>query len=543
MFIEGILIMNKNEKTVKMLIVNIIKKKYKKTLVVVLLLIALVFWVIAPILNLNDLFSFKEEVINKNFLVDFQENNKNCDGFDKTKVVGDYSIFKKYSSQIEKMVNFRIKSEKEKAKKQSLENKTNFDDEWKVILASYDVKNDKELFEKIKNEIKKNYFYDELFANRDVVNENKDGRNNNFLNFFADVYNKNAFPHHIKEIFVGVKDINSENVKITKEEADNICNVVSMLIDDPYSFENASYLFNDDNNLKLRKADRVVDVFSKDIDENVKVATMLLGCYNNDDYKSNFIGEETSSFSFGKYIKKIAECGCFNKICVEDILLLKKCDDDDHCRNLIFNRLFGMNNANVITSMRKKYCLFRYNSAFKYNSALKENILYSENDPVLVICGKKGLHFVKVVKNPYPINNECRYFTPYIPNDNDYPKNNNNQGKNKKVKTYVWNDVDDDVKTMRNRSNEVRKSMRNCCYYLDFYKVAKNDKNVNLKKDELKFEGDVLFFRIDSLKEKKCEILKNEFKNYYFDLIKKIKNNSSFDKEEFDKLLKKKRML
>lgn len=534
--------MCKNKKTVKMLIANIanvVKKKPKKTLIVVLLLIALIFWAITPILNLNDLFSFKKEVINKNFLVDFQENNnKKCNEFDKTKVIGDYSIFKKYSSQIEKMVNFKIKSEKEKAKKQSLENKTNFDDEWEVILSSHNVKNDKELFEKFKNEIKKNYFYDELFANRDVVNENKDGRNNNFLNFFADVYNKNAFPHHIKEIFVSVKDINSENVKITKEESDNICNVVSMLIDDPCSFENASYLFNDDNNLKLKKADRVVDVFSKDIDENVKVATILLGCYNNDDYKSNFIGEEeTSGFPLERYVKKIAECGCFNKICVEDILLLKKCDDDDYCRNVIFNRLFGMNNANVITSARKKY------RSFKYNSAFKKNILYSKNSPVLVIRGKRGLHFVMVVKNPYPINDECRYFTPYIPNDNDYPKYNGNQGKNKKrVKTYVWNNVDDDIKTMRNKSNEVRKLMRDCCYYLDFYKVSGNNKD-NLKEGELKFEGDVLFFRVDLLKEKRCEILKNEFKNYYFDLVKKIKNGSSFDEEEFNKLLKKKRML
>lgn len=528
--------MRKNKKTVKTLIINVIKKKPKKTLIVALLLIALIFWAVTPILNLNALFSFKKEVINKNFLVDFQEINKN-NGFDKTKVIGDYSIFKKYSSQIEKMVNFKIKSEKEKAKKQSLENKTNFDDEWKVILSSHDVKNDKELFEKIKNEIKKNYFYDELFANRDVVNENKDGRNNNFLNFFADVYNKNALPHHIKEIFVSVRDINSENVKITKEESDNICNVVSMLVDDPCSFENASYLFNDDNNLKLKKADRVVDIFSKDIDENVKVATILLGCYNDDDYKSNFIGEETSSFPFGKYVKKIAECGCFNKICVEDILLLRKCDDD-HCRNVIFNRLFGMDNANVITA-RKNY------RSFKYNSAFKKNILYSKNSPVLVIRGKKGLHFVIVVKNPYPINDKCRYFTPYIPNDIDYPKYNNNQAKNKKniAKTYVWNNVDDDIKTMRNKSNEVRKLMRDCCYYLDFYKVAENNKDVKLKEGELKFEGDVLFFRVDLLKEKEREILKNEFKNYYFDLIKKIKNGNSFDEEEFNKLLEKKRVL
>ena len=525
--------------------VNDFKKKYSKyskklkkaAILFFLLIISIIlfFWVINPIINLNSIFFFKDEKFNITPETT-EKNNHKVDDIVYDDIVNEYCDSKKYLPQIEKIANFKIKNEREKAKQQSLENKTNFDDEWKVILSSYDVKNDKELIEKIKNDIKKTYFYDDFF-------NKKDG---GFLNldFFSKIYNEEALPYHIKEIFINVKDINNENVKLTYDEANKICNVINVLATD--SFETASYLFNENNNLKQKNADRIVDVFSEDIEKNVKIATFLFDYKQNEKEKKKFVlsFDENYKYYFCKpleeYIEKIVKYG-FHQISIDEILLLKKREINDDYRNVIFNYLFS-NNVNIITSKK----LNDNYSSFCYNYLFKEFVLHSKENPILVVRGNRGLHFITVVKCPTNDMNYMRYFTPYMLNEKKYPTNENEE----KIKTYIKNSVIDDNKIMLNKSNEIKKLIKKCCHFLKYYRLNKNDlenrkslaKRLKIKIPEKYGEryitkiddNNFLYYEKNDLVDKKCEILKNEFKNYYFDLAKKIKNKTKFRKDFLD---------
>ncbi|MBP5301400.1 MAG: hypothetical protein J6Y70_00710 [Bacilli bacterium] len=492
------------------------------TILLTCFFVFLTFLAIEPLINLQKTFAFKNNVYNLSH--DNTHVPKDTEEEKNKKIIDKYC--EKYADQINKLANYKIKIEKETAKQQSLENKTNFDDEWATILSSYNVKNDHELKEEIKNRLKISYFYDDFYK----------AKHNSFLkNYISDLT-----PFHIKEIFINIKEMGGNGeARISDEESIKIANVIEMLSEGK-DFEIVSALFNEDQTLKQNNSNRIVDILSNDIDDNVKVSIFLFISFFNSD-----LTEETKKIAknifFKKnknYAEKFLNFG-IGKIYIQDALLLsnKKStiveseygfaeNNDDingmHPRDIIFNHFFMTNNVNLVCANSEKiynYPGFRAISLFNLNYTLCD----SKKNPILIICGKHGLHFITINANPFLC--KTNYFTVQMPSKNNKKTN---------IETYITSD-NLDIQIMKNKSNELKNHIEQYCQqYIDPKKMFSVLSDINNKKD---YSLILKKIKNGDFEKGKEEILKNNFKNYYFSFIDKQKNLDKFRKyfDEFEK--------
>ena len=393
-------------------------------------------------------------------------------------------------SEIEEKAANNVKEEKKKARDAG-----DYDTEWKNILDSYSVENEKELKEQFiykleKDEISKYFLNNNIEQLRkEFIGVDKDG------NDTSDKVDS-VLPYHIRHILVKTEAAASDFTRstISSTEANKLYNVISKLKDGKLSFAQVAYDESDDGSGKESYGD--VGIVTNQIQSSGKL-TMVnefqLGIYA---YDAILTGKNNQAINDGlgvngKYkdtektiaetYKEITDLVKVPYAAVESIYKYKDMEKDDYGnelsegnpllypRNIIWNKYFNHHQAFVITNAQPNVgdnkngsseadaeataAQFKNLTTTTYDDLgarfqYVENVSANENEKVLtdgegnVIIGVRseyGIHLMVIQKSIYDYNDPNvsleEYYTTEVPsNDNkDYPRNEDGSEKS----TYV----------------------------------------------------------------------------------------------------------
>ena len=433
-----------------------------------------------------------------------------------------------------------------KQEKQNARDKGNYDTEWKNILDSYDVENEKELTEYFiykheKDEISKYFLNNNIETLRkEFIGVDQTG---------APVESKvdTALPYHIRHILVKTDASASDfvNSTISATEANKLYNVISKLKDGKLSFAQIAYDESDDGSGKEAYGD--VGIVTNQINESTGKLTMVnefqLGIYA---YDAILSGKSNEAISKGlglegkyktsdKTIKETyAATTGLVKVPYDAIAKLyeyKDLEKDEYGnelsdgnpvvypRNIIWNKYFNHHQAFVITNAARnegtnanggaktavesavaQFKNIASTSTFDANlgdrfvnipaicSNTNEKVLTDGNGNVIIgVRSEFGIHLIVIQKSIYDFANSNvtleEYYTTEVPGSSKYPVDASGKAKN----TYV-NFINSSATTDYNkRANKVKDTIK---AFDSTYDYRLYESLVDKYQSQIKFAGE-----------------------------------------------------
>ena len=433
-----------------------------------------------------------------------------------------------------------------KQEKQNARDKGNYDTEWKNILDSYDVENEKELTEYFiykheKDEISKYFLNNNIETLRkEFIGVDQTG---------APVESKvdTALPYHIRHILVKTDASASDfvNSTISATEANKLYNVISKLKDGKLSFAQIAYDESDDGSGKEAYGD--VGIVTNQINESTGKLTMVnefqLGIYA---YDAILSGKSNEAISKGlglegkyktsdKTIKETyAATTGLVKVPYDAIAKLyeyKDLEKDEYGnelsdgnpvvypRNIIWNKYFNHHQAFVITNAARnegtnanggaktavesavaQFKNIASTSTFDANlgdrfvnipaicSNSNEKVLTDGNGNVIIgVRSEFGIHLIVIQKSIYDFANSNvtleEYYTTEVPGSSKYPVDASGKAKN----TYV-NFINSSATTDYNkRANKVKDTIK---AFDSTYDYRLYESLVDKYQSQIKFAGE-----------------------------------------------------
>ena len=433
-----------------------------------------------------------------------------------------------------------------KQEKQNARDKGNYDTEWKNILDSYDVENEKELTEYFiykheKDEISKYFLNNNIETLRkEFIGVDQTG---------APVESKvdTALPYHIRHILVKTDASASDfvNSTISATEANKLYNVISKLKDGKLSFAQIAYDESDDGSGKEAYGD--VGIVTNQINESTGKLTMVnefqLGIYA---YDAILSGKSNEAISKGlglegkyktsdKTIKETyAATTGLVKVPYDAIAKLyeyKDLEKDEYGnelsdgnpvvypRNIIWNKYFNHHQAFVITNAARnegtnanggaktavesavaQFKNIASTSTFDANlgdrfvnipaicSNANEKVLTDGNGNFIIgVRSEFGIHLIVIQKSIYDFANSNvtleEYYTTEVPGSSKYPVDASGKAKN----TYV-NFINSSATTDYNkRANKVKDTIK---AFDSTYDYRLYESLVDKYQSQIKFAGE-----------------------------------------------------
>ena len=416
-------------------------------------------------------------------------------------------------SEIEEKAANNVKEEKKKARDAG-----DYDTEWKNILDSYSVENEKELKEQFiykleKDEISKYFLNNNIEQLRkEFIGVDKDG------NDTSDKVDS-VLPYHIRHILVKTEAAASDFTRstISSTEANKLYNVISKLKDGKLSFAQVAYDESDDNSGKDSYGD--VGIVTNQIQSSGKL-TMVnefqLGIYA---YDAILSGKSNETIAKGLGVKgtkykttsddiatAYQSITGLVKVPYDAVLKLNEYKDLEkdeygnelsdgnpivYPRNIIWNKYFNNHQVFVITNAKRnegtngnngnesavqaaaqQFMNVASTTEFEDLGARFVNvpeICANSNEKVLtdgngnVILGVRsefGIHLIVIQKSIYDFDNADvsleEYYTTEVPSSSKYPKTTEGVAKN----TYV-NFINTTSSTDYNkRANDVKDKIK-----------------------------------------------------------------------------------
>ena len=363
-------------------------------------------------------------------------------------------------NEIEKWATNQVKEQKDQADKNAKNNGTSYDTEWKSILESKNVKDEKGLkeyfiYDKEKT-VMQNWFADEYTA--DDLKEEFLGVKADGTSSEKDV--KSAMPYHIRHILVKVEEAGNANEKfykgtVTEEQAKKLFDVVQTLAKGEKTFTETALKSEDTSNEKGGDVGIVTNVASSVGQTMVNEFRLGLYAYDNiydaanaadpaaaiikkglgitndvkDALPANVVEVPYEAFvNMGKYAA-ITTDKKGNKLADGSTAL--------YPRNIVWNKYFNLHNVFVIKNAKKADYSALTNPKDEFEN-LASNEAYSTTLPrfnangylvdekgnvIIGVRSQYGIHFMVIEESMYDYAELDTYYDTKLPTDEGYNKN------------------------------------------------------------------------------------------------------------------------
>ena len=389
--------------------------------------------------------------------------------------------------EIEKWATNQVKEQKETASKNAKNNGTTYDTEWKSILESKNVEDEKGLkeyyiYDKEKSVIE-TWFADEYTA--DALKSEFLGLDAQGQSTEKDV--RSAMPYHIRHILVKVEEASADEKfykgTVTEEQAAKIFKIVETLAKGEKSFTETALMSEDTSNEKGGDVGIVTNVASSVgqtmVNEfrlglyaydniydatnaaDAAAATIQAGLGINQDVKdalpANVVEVPYEAFvNLGKYAKVTADANN-SKLAGGSTALFP--------RNIVWNKYFNLHNVFVIKNAKKADYSALANPRDEFDN-LASNTVYDATLPRFnaqgylvdekgnVIVGVRsqfGLHFMVIEESMYDYAEFATYYDTKLPGEEGYKEN---------ARSYVNYIRSADFKDYKDRADEITKAIK-----------------------------------------------------------------------------------
>lgn len=414
-------------------------------------------------------------------------------------------------NEIEKWATNQVKEQKEQADKNAKNNGTSYDTEWKSILESKNVEDEKGLKEYFiydkERTVMQNWFADEYTAD-DLKKE--------FLGLDAagastekDV--KSAMPYHIRHILVKVDEAGSADEKfykgtVTEEQAKKLFDVVETLAKGEKTFTETALKSEDTSNEKGGDVGIVTNVASSVGQTMVNEFRLGLYAYDNlydatnaadpaaatikaglgitDDVKNalpaNVVEVPYEAFvNLGKYADVTADANN-TKLAGGSTAL--------YPRNIVWNKYFNLHNVFVIKNAKKADYSALANPRDEFDT-LASNTVYDASLPRFnaqgylvdekgnVIVGVRsqfGIHFMVIEESMYDYAEFATYYDTKLPGEEGYDAN---------ARSYVNYIQSSDIADYKTRADDILNNVKSFDKTYDYrlYNYLKTQVTIEFK--------------------------------------------------------------
>lgn len=362
-------------------------------------------------------------------------------------------------AEIEKWATNQVKEQKEQADKNAKNNGTSYDTEWKSILESKNVEDEKGLkeyfiYDKEKT-VMQNWFADEYTA--DDLKEEFLGLNAQGQSTEKDV--RSAMPYHIRHILVKVEEASAAEKfykgTVSEEQAKKIFDIVQTLAKGEKTFTETALKSEDTSNEKGGDVGIVTNVASSVGQTMVNEFRLGLYAYDNiydtanaadaaaaiikqglgitDDVKNalpaNVVEVPYEAFvNLGKYANITADANN-NKLAGGSTAL--------YPRNIVWNKYFNLHNVFVIKNAKKADYSTLANPRDEFDNLASDTVydaslprfnaqgyLVDEKGNVIVgVRSQFGLHFMVIEESMYDYAEFATYYDTKLPGEEGYNEN------------------------------------------------------------------------------------------------------------------------
>ena len=449
--------------------------------------------------------------------------------------------------EIEKWATNQVKEQKDQADKNAKNNGTSYDTEWKSILESKNVKDEKGLkeyfiYDKEKT-VMQNWFADEYTA--DDLKEEFLGVKADGTSSEKDV--KSAMPYHIRHILVKVEEAGNANEKfykgtVTEEQAKKLFDVVQTLAKGEKTFTETALKSEDTSNEKGGDVGIVTNVASSVGQTMVNEFRLGLYAYDNiydtanaadpaadiikaglgitndvkDALPANVVEVPYEAFvNLGKYAD-ITTDAKNNKLAGGSTAL--------YPRNIIWNKYFNLHNVFVIKNAKKADYSALANPRDEFDN-LASNEVYDASLPRFnangylvdekgnVIVGVRsqfGIHFMVIEESMYDYAEFATYYDTRLPGEEGY---------NESARSYVNYIQSQDIEDYKKRADDILNNVKSFDKTYDYrlYNYLKTQVTIEFK-DDAKDLGTAIDNYINAQKEnnayKQVEGLADDWRTY-----------------------------
>ncbi len=385
-------------------------------------------------------------------------------------------------NEIEKWATNQVKEQKEQADKNAKNNGTSYDTEWKSILESKNVEDEKGLkeyfiYDKEKT-VMQNWFADEYTAGG--LKEEFLGLNAQGASTEKDV--RSAMPYHIRHILVKVEEASAAEKfykgTVTEEQAKKLFDVVQTLAKGEKTFTETALKSEDTSNEKGGDVGIVTNVASSVGQTMVNEFRLGLYAYDNiydaanaadpaaaiikkglgitndvkDALPANVVEVPYEAFvNLGKYADVTADANN-NKLAGGSTAL--------YPRNIIWNKYFNLHNVFVIKNAKKADYSALANPRDEFDNLASDTVydaslprfnaqgyLVDEKGNVIVgVRSQYGIHFMVIEESMYDYAEFATYYDTKLPGEEGYNEN---------ARSYVNYIQSSDIADYKTRADDI----------------------------------------------------------------------------------------
>ena len=390
-------------------------------------------------------------------------------------------------NEIEKWATNQVKEQKETASKNAKNNGTSYDTEWKSILESKNVEDEKGLkeyyiYDKEKT-VMETWFADEYTA--EGLKEEFLGLNAQGQSTEKDV--RSAMPYHIRHILVKVEEASSDEKfykgTVSEEQAKKIFKIVETLAKGEKSFTETALMSEDTSNEKGGDVGIVTNVASSVGQTMVNEFRLGLYAYDNLYDAANAADPAAATIKQGLGIdQKVKDALPANVVEVpyEAFVNLNKYADVTadannsklaggstalFPRNIVWNKYFNLHNVFVIKNAKKADYSALANPRDEFDN-LASNTVYDASLPRFnaqgylvdekgnVIVGVRsqfGIHFMVIEESMYDYAEFATYYDTKLPGEEGYNEN---------ARSYVNYIRSSEFKDYKTRADDITKAIK-----------------------------------------------------------------------------------
>ena len=385
-------------------------------------------------------------------------------------------------NEIEKWATNQVKEQKEQADKNAKNNGTSYDTEWKSILESKNVEDEKGLreyfiYDKEKT-VMQNWFADEYTA--EGLKEEFLGLNAQGASTEKDV--RSAMPYHIRHILVKVEEAAAAEKfykgTVSEEQAKKIFDIVQTLAKGEKTFTETALKSEDTSNEKGGDVGIVTNVASSVGQTMVNEFRLGLYAYDNiydaanaadpaaaiikkglgitndvkDALPANVVEVPYEAFvNLGKYADVTADANN-NKLAGGSTAL--------YPRNIIWNKYFNLHNVFVIKNAKKADYTTLANPRDEFDNLASDTVydaslprfnaqgyLVDEKGNVIVgVRSQYGIHFMVIEESMYDYAEFATYYDTKLPGEEGYNEN---------ARSYVNYIQSSDIADYKTRADDI----------------------------------------------------------------------------------------
>ncbi len=441
----------------------------------------------------------------------------------------------KSNSEIKSEAENNVKNDKNTAEENAKTNDTSYETEWEAILKSHNCEDEDELLQYYIYQLEKEDVTDKFFLMQkdstlltEWIGVNDDGTK-------AETYAKGVFPYHIRHVLTSISggSTNFYDGTITADEAKNLGNTMSALLDTKYTFSAVAKEFSGDTGSGAKGGDVGImstttsfvnefklgiyaydAIYNHSTDKASSVIKAGLGI--DDDYKLNLFGGSygigeawTSSEGVNNGALQEVPYGAFltigaNAETTKDSSNKQVNSGNEHYypRNVLYNYYLNFHNPFVITKETiNETTGFPVSDTTTSDDRFQatvngKKVLTDEEGNVIIGCrSEHGIHFMIMEKSIFDYGEGGNgndntsledYYTSLVPSDTEYPYKKDGTKKD----TYVSFIQTNDNTTYTTRASEVKSAVKSFDSTYDYrlfnYIMEAEVGKVSIKDESLK---------------------------------------------------------